>query len=345
MEGDKLGLRIRDTLTGNLLPVPIGRGGEGEPLLRLYVCGVTPYDSGHMGHASTFASFDILVRYLEAQGVTVRYVQNVTDVDDPLFERANRDGLDWLVLARAEQASFVDDMASIGWRAPDAMPRVSEEIPQILTAISELAAAGFTYQTLEGTFFGVSRYPSFGFLSKRSRRSMLAKLRSEGLLGKVGEGHKHDPLDFPLWRPSGPGEPAWPSPFGEGRPGWHIECSAMARHHLGEQVEIHGGGRDLIYSHHESERAQSESITGQPFAKVWMHTGMVRLGGTKMSKSLGNLVVVKEALRKASPAALRLYLASHHYSSDWEFSWEGLERAGRWAKSAADLVAGRQFPA
>jgi L-cysteine:1D-myo-inositol 2-amino-2-deoxy-alpha-D-glucopyranoside ligase len=294
--------------------------------VRLYVCGITPYDSGHMGHAFTFCVFDTLVRAVEAAGARVRYVQNVTDVDDPLFARARRDGLGWRELAEREQETFVRDMEALGWRRPDEMPRVSGEIDSILAAVERLADAGYAYEA-DALYFSASAYSGFGGLSHRSRRSMLRKLRDEELLGEVGPGAKRDPLDFPLWRSSAADEPSWPSRFGPGRPGWHIECSAMALRHLGEQVDVHGGGRDLVFSHHEAERAQSESLTGcVPFAKQWMHTGLVRFEGRKMSKSLGNLVDVDQALRRAPAAAIRLYLLSHRYRRDWEFSWSGLER-------------------
>jgi L-cysteine:1D-myo-inositol 2-amino-2-deoxy-alpha-D-glucopyranoside ligase len=335
-------MRVYDTLARRTVPLPLSRDEHGRPLLKLYVCGVTPYESGHLGHAFTFCAFDILVRTLESRGVTVNYVQNVTDVDDPLFERARRDGVDWKELAEREEASLVRDMAELGWRPPDVMPRVSEEIHGILAAAEALAAEGFAYPAADGSvYFDASRYRGFGELSRRSRRSMLKKLRDEELLGVKGPGAKRDWLDFPLWRRSGPGEPSWPSAYGAGRPGWHIECSAMSMRYLGDQVDVHGGGRDLVFSHHESERAQSESLTGcVPFARAWLHTGMVRYQGTKMSKSLGNLVNVRQSLERASPAALRLYLASHHYRRDWGFSWAGLEAAGRLADRIAELPAG-----
>jgi L-cysteine:1D-myo-inositol 2-amino-2-deoxy-alpha-D-glucopyranoside ligase len=305
------------------------------------VCGITPYDAGHMGHAFTYCSFDVLVRYLEDQGVQVTYVQNVTDVDDPLFARARRDGVGWEDLARREVAAFVRDMGSLGLRPPDVMPWVSEEIAGILTAVEGLEEAGYAYQS-DAVYFDTSRYPGYGELSHLSRRSMLRKLRHEGLLGEAGPRHKRDALDFPLWQPSMSDEPAWPARFGPGRPGWHIECSAMAMRYLGEQVDVHGGGRDLAFSHHESERAQSESLTGcVPFARCWMHTGLVRYEGRKMSKSRGNLVNVRQALARAPAAALRLYLASHHYRRDWDFSWEGLERLNRLVASLRALLEGR----
>jgi L-cysteine:1D-myo-inositol 2-amino-2-deoxy-alpha-D-glucopyranoside ligase len=282
-----------------------------------------------MGHAFTFSMFDVLVRFVESGGVKVRYVQNVTDIDDPLFERARRDGEDWKLLAERETAVHIRDMTALGWRAPDLMPRVSEEIGRIKAAANRLHASGYAYRT-DALYFDVSRYRGYGRLSHRTRRSMLRKLRDEGLLGTVGPASKRDPLDFPLWRASAPDEPSWPSKFGPGRPGWHIECSAMAMRYLGEQIDVHGGGRDLMFSHHESERAQSESLTHKaPFARAWMHTGLVRYEGRKMSKSLGNLVKVSQALQRAPAAAVRLYLVSHRYSRDWEFDWEALARSAR----------------
>ncbi len=332
-------LRVRDTLSGKKVPLEPGEYG-GRKLLRLYVCGVTPYDSGHMGHAFTFCTFDILVRFVEASGIAVRYVQNVTDVDDPLFERARRDGVDWRQLAERELEVHLRDMSSLGWRPPDFMPRVSEEIEPITNAASALHARGFAYRT-DALYFDVSRYPGYGRLSHLTRRSMLRKLREEGLYGTVGPGAKQDALDFPLWRHSGPEEPSWPSGFGEGRPGWHLECSAMAMRYLGEQIDIHGGGRDLAFSHHESERAQSECLTGKvPFARIWMHAGLVRYEGRKMSKSLGNLVLVSQALERAPAAAVRLYMASHAYRRDWDFSWSGLARAARLVERVRALLEG-----
>jgi L-cysteine:1D-myo-inositol 2-amino-2-deoxy-alpha-D-glucopyranoside ligase len=335
-------LRIHDTLRGRLVPLPTSREAAGslDRLLRLYVCGVTPYDSGHLGHAFTFSAFDVLVRWAEACGIRVRYVQNITDVDDPLFERARRDGVRWDRLAQQEVEAFLEDMAALGWRPPDVMPRVSQEIPAILSAVQRLDQAGFAYQT-DAVYFPAAAYRGYGELSKLSRRSMVRKLREEDLLGHVGRGGKRDPLDFPLWRRSQEGEPFWPSEYGPGRPGWHIECSAMSMRYLGPQVDVHGGGRDLVFSHHESERAQSESLTGcVPFARAWMHTGMVRYRGHKMSKSLGNLVLIREMLEKAPAAAVRLYLASHRYGRDWDFRWEGLAGAARLAARISALTGG-----
>jgi len=332
-----LRLRVRDTLTEKKVRLA-PRAARGKPSLTLYVCGVTPYDSGHMGHAFTFSMFDVLVRFVESSGVRVRYVQNITDIDDPLFERARRDGEDWRLLAERETQVHIRDMTALGWRLPDVMPRVSEEIGRIKAAATKLHAAGYAYRT-DALYFDVSRYRGYGRLSHRTRLSMLRKLRDEGLLGTVGPGAKRDALDFPLWRASAPDEPSWPSKFGPGRPGWHIECSAMAMRYLGEQIDVHGGGRDLKFSHHESERAQSESLTGKrPFARAWMHTGLVRYEGRKMSKSLGNLVKVSQALARAPAAAVRLYLVSHRYERDWDFDWAALARYARLVEKARAVL-------
>jgi len=328
-------LRVRDTLTQR----KVSFAPRGRKPLTLYVCGVTPYDSGHMGHAFTFSVFDVLVRFLEANGLRVKYVQNVTDIDDPLFERARRDDIDWRDLAERETQVHIRDMTVLGWRPPDAMPRVSDEIQRILGAASRLKVSGHAYRT-DALYFDTSKYRGYGRLSHRTRRSMLRKLREESLLGKVGPDAKRDLLDFPLWRRSAPDEPAWPSKFGDGRPGWHIECSVMAMHYLGPQIDIHGGGRDLVFSHHESERAQSESLTHKaPFARAWVHTGMVRYNGRKMSKSLGNLVKVSQALQRAPAAAVRLYLISHRYRRDWDFEWSGLLRSARFVERMRKFLA------
>jgi L-cysteine:1D-myo-inositol 2-amino-2-deoxy-alpha-D-glucopyranoside ligase len=330
-------MRVHDTLTQRKVRVAPKARTSRKPIT-IYVCGITPYDSGHMGHAFTFSIFDVLVRFLESSRIRVRYVQNITDIDDPLFERAKRDGIDWRILADRETKVHIRDMTALGWRPPDVMPKVSEEIRRILVAAGKLHSSGYAYRT-DALYFDVSRYRGYGRLSHMTRRSMLRKLRAERLLGTVGPDAKRDSLDFPLWRASAEGEPAWPSKFGPGRPGWHIECSAMAMRYLGDQIDIHGGGRDLKFSHHESERAQSESLTHKrPFARAWVHTGMVRYEGRKMSKSLGNLVKVSQALQRAPAAAVRLYLVSHRYGKDWDFSWPGLLRAARLIERARAVL-------
>jgi L-cysteine:1D-myo-inositol 2-amino-2-deoxy-alpha-D-glucopyranoside ligase len=266
-------------------------------------------------------------------------VQNVTDVDDPLFERARRDGVRWSDLAVREAGRFRSDMERLGWRAPDVMPRASSEVEDMVRAIRRLDRLGYAYRT-DAVYFDVSRFRRFGRLSRLGFPAMMRALRQRGLAGPVGPDARHDPLDFQLWRASEPDEPSWPSGYGPGRPGWHIQCSAMAMRHLGYPLDVHGAGRDLIFPHHESEIAQSQALNGHaPFARAWMHTGMVRFEGRKMSKSLGNLVLVGQALKRSSPAGLRLYLASHHYRRDWAFTWKGLDAAARLADSVATVIA------
>jgi L-cysteine:1D-myo-inositol 2-amino-2-deoxy-alpha-D-glucopyranoside ligase len=247
--------------------------------------------------------------------------------------------VDWRELADRETKVHIRDMTVLGWRPPDVMPRVSDEMPRIIAAASKLKSSRHAYQT-DALYFDASTYRGYGALSHRTRRSMVRKLRDEELLGTVGPEAKRDALDFPLWRRSRDDEPDWPSKLGPGRPGWHIECSVMAMHYLGPQIDVHGGGRDLVFSHHESERAQSESLTGRkPFARAWVHTGMVRYNGRKMSKSLGNLVKVSQALQRAPAAAVRLYLVSHRYGRDWTFEWTGLARAARFVDRMRRLLA------
>src|SRR5438093_103828 len=258
----------------------------------MYVCGVTPYDTTHLGHARTFVVFDVLARLLGSGGVAVRYVQNVTDVDESILQRAARDGVDWRALGRREERAFLDDMDRLGWRRPDVMPHATREIPTMRGLIDQLIARGAAYRLEGSVYFSVARAPHYGELSRYSRAKM-RRLLAEQDDARLDDPRRRDPLDFALWRrvPSGP---AWPSRFGAGRPGWHLECSAMALRHLGDHIDVHGGGSDLVYPHHENEIAQSETATGtRPFVTFWLHAGPVRLGGRKMSKSDGNMVFVR----------------------------------------------------
>jgi cysteinyl-tRNA synthetase len=291
--------------------------------VRLYVCGVTPYDTAHLGHAFVYATFDILVRLLRAHGQTVEYTENVTDIDDPLFEKARELGTTWDDLARRETDRFVREMGAINVATPDHFVRASDELPGMFTLIQSLLDKGNAYVSDGWIYFDHTSDPTYGQLAEAAGihgyDALLAVANDHG--NDPADPRKRDPLDFVLWRGHTPGEPSWPSPFGEGRPGWHIECSAMSTHYLGPQLDIHGGGRDLIFPHHSSEIAQSENATGQrPFVRVWMHTGMVALDGTKMSKSLGNLVIVGKLLETNTPDAIRILLAQHHYRADWEYT-------------------------
>jgi len=322
-------LRLFDARCAELVPfAPIGSGPVG-----LYVCGVTPYDTGHLGHAFTYLSFDVLRRYLEFLGHRVVYVQNVTDVDDDMLKRARESGEDYLELGNRYLITFLAEMAALNWLPPDRLPRATEHIPQMLEQIERLLVNGHAYAADGHVYFSVDSWPTYGELSKLSRDEMLPLALERGSRPEMPG--RRDPLDFVLWQPSLADEPAWKSPWGPGRPGWHIECSAMGIAYLGSHFEIHGGGDDLAFPHHESEIAQAEAATGQrPFVEWWMHAGMLRYEGEKMSKSLGNLVLVRDLLRSFSGDAIRLYLVSHHYRSELAFRQADLEAT---AVSAARL--------
>jgi L-cysteine:1D-myo-inositol 2-amino-2-deoxy-alpha-D-glucopyranoside ligase len=292
------------------------------PLVRIYVCGITPYATTHLGHARTYLTFDLLIREIEHLGHIVRYAQNVTDVDDPLFERAQKMGITTAELARDCTRLFQDDLAVLRIRPPDFFPRASDEIPDIQKLIGELLNGGFAYQRDDRVYFRVQSFSRYGSFARLPRAEMLVSADEHG--EDTSDPRKGDPLDFVLWKPSQPGETSWPSPWGVGRPGWHIECSAMALRYLGPDIDIHGGGSDLIYPHHENEIAQSEAGTGHiPMARYWVHAGMVKLEGTKMSKSLGNMVFVRDLRKRFSGIAIRHYLLTTHYRAELDYSEAG----------------------
>lgn len=284
----------------------------------IYVCGVTPYDTTHLGHAFTFLTYDVLVRYLRYLGYNVTYVQNVTDIDDDILRRAGELGMDWRELGRRETDQYLEDMRNLNALDFDHYVAATEHIPQVVENVAALLDAGVAYEVNGSVYFSVAKDPEFGKLSKLPHAEMLPIANERG--NKPDDPNKEDPLDFLLWQAGIPGEPTWESPWGPGRPGWHIECSAMSRHYLGDQFDIHGGGYDLIFPHHECEIAQAETITGkEPFVRYWMHAAMVDYQGEKMSKSLGNLVYVKDLLKTYTPDAVRLTLLQHHYRDPWEF--------------------------
>ncbi len=290
--------------------------------VKMYVCGVTPYDDAHLGHAMSYIIFDVIRRYLQYRGYKVRCVQNVTDIDDKIIDRANKVGVTPRELAEKFAQGFFDDMEALNVTPADVNPRATEEIPKMIEVIQGLVDKGYAYLAQGSVYFRVRNVPDYGKLSHRSLDSMRT-----GASVEPGE-EKEDPMDFVLWKASKPGEPEWPSPWGPGRPGWHIECSAMSLTYLGETLDIHGGGRDLIFPHHENEIAQSESFTGvKPFVKYWLHNGLVQLGEEKMSKSLGNLITIKEALAKYSADALRIFVLSSHYRSPLTYLEEVVEAA------------------
>jgi cysteinyl-tRNA synthetase len=292
--------------------------------VKMYVCGVTPYDDAHLGHAMSYVIFDVIRRYLRFRGYKVKYVQNVTDIDDKIIDRANQRGIPPGELAGKYTRSYFEDMdaLNIAKADSDVYPLATEEIPKIIEVIQGLIDKGYAYPAGGSVYFRVRKDPDYGQLSHRSLDDMMSAECG------LGAGEKEDPMDFALWKASKPGEPYWPSPWGQGRPGWHIECSAMCLRYLGDTLDIHGGGQDLIFPHHENEIAQSESFTGKrPFVKYWLHNGLVQLGGDKMSKSLGNLVTIKQALEKYSADALRIFILNSHYRSPLTYSEESLEAA------------------
>jgi L-cysteine:1D-myo-inositol 2-amino-2-deoxy-alpha-D-glucopyranoside ligase len=307
-------LRLFDGRRGELVAfVPIGPQPVG-----LYVCGITPYDVGHLGHAFTYVSFDVLHRYLEYLGHQVVYVQNLTDVDDDMLRKARELGEDYLALGNRHVTTFLTEMAALNWLPPDHLPRATQHVLHMQEMIVRLVERGHAYIAEGHVYFSIDSWPTYGELSHLPREAMLPIANDRGNV--PGMPGKRDPLDFVLWQPSAPDEPSWESPWGPGRPGWHIECSAMSTTYLGNRFEIHGGGADLAFPHHESEIAQSEGATGaRPFVSWWMHTGMLGYQAEKMSKSLGNLVLVRDLLRTYSGDAIRHYIVSHHYRRELEF--------------------------
>jgi cysteinyl-tRNA synthetase len=305
-----MALRVYNTLTRTLEPF--------EPLVpgqvRMYVCGVTVYDLCHIGHARSALAFEIVRRYLEYVGHRVVMVRNFTDVDDKIINRARERKVAWDALAREFIDAFHADMDALGIRRADAEPKATEHIPEMVAIIERLVAHGLAYPVDGDVYFAVRNFPAYGTLSHRSPDDLRAGARIE-----VDE-RKRDPLDFALWKASRPGEPVWDSPWGPGRPGWHIECSAMAAKYLGESIDIHAGGEDLIFPHHENEIAQSEGATGKPFVRYWLHNGFVTVGGEKMAKSLGNFITIRDALRRFPADALKLLLVSTNYRGPLDYT-------------------------
>jgi len=311
-------MKIFNTLSGRKEEfVPLDKNG-----VKMYVCGVTVYDVCHFGHALSYISFDVIRRYLEYRGYNVKYVQNFTDIDDKIINRSNERGIPWRDLVEKYISEFFADMDALNIRRATIYPRATEEIPMIIEVIRTLIEKNHAYVSIDGSvYFSVRSFPDYGKLTHQTAAEMRV---TETLQAEK----KEDPLDFALWKAAKPGEPFWPSPWGEGRPGWHIECTAMSIHHLGRQLDIHGGGQDLMFPHHENEIAQSECYTGlQPFVRIWMHNGFLQLGADKMSKSLGNLVTIKQALERNSADAIRLFIVSSYYRMPLRYSLEALDAA------------------
>ena len=294
---------------------------------RLYVCGITPYDATHMGHAATYVAFDLLNRAWRDAGHDVHYVQNVTDVDDPLLERAQETGADWQQLAEEQTELFRSDMEALRSLTPDAYVGAVESIPLVVGVVERLRDRGFVYDVDGDLYFSVHADPSFGSISGLDEAAMLTVFGDRG--GDPDRAGKKHPLDCLLWQAARAGEPAWDSPFGPGRPGWHVECSSIALEHLGVTFDVQGGGSDLVFPHHEMSASEAQAVNdGAPFARVYMHAGMVAYEGEKMSKSRGNLVFVSQLRRSGTdPMAIRLALLDHHYRCDWEWTEADLTRA------------------
>lgn len=310
-----------------------------EGHVRIYTCGVTPYAEAHIGHARPALIWSVIRKYLQARGYRVTLVQNFTDVDDKIIDRANREGENPLALAARFSESYLESMRRLGIAAADHYPKVSEHIPQIIAMIEGLVEKGYAYAVDGDVFYDVTRFADYGKLSGQRLDELLAGTRFEA------DERKRNPMDFALWKAAKPGEPAWESPWGPGRPGWHIECSAMALHYLGNHVDFHGGGMDLVFPHHENEVAQSDAYTGQPpFVRYWVHSGLIKMGAEKMSKSLGNVVNVDELLEQYPAPFLRFYLLNTHYRSPLEWSAAGLEDARRgWLRLTAAVAELRAF--
>jgi L-cysteine:1D-myo-inositol 2-amino-2-deoxy-alpha-D-glucopyranoside ligase len=293
----------------------------------MYTCGITPYDATHLGHAATFIAYDVLQRRLIDRGHTVQCVRNVTDVDDPLFAKARQLGVHYLDLAAGEEARFERDMTALNALPVSSTPRASSAIPDIRGFIGMVLDRGYAYEAGGSVYFDVSKFDSFGTLSHYTFDEMLLLAKERG--GNIDDPNKRFPLDFVLWHPSAADEPSWDTMWGPGRPGWHIECSALALRELGTTIDLHGGGADLIFPHHECERAQSEAATGEPFVTHWMHTALISKDGEKMSKSLGNLVFVDQLRETHDPRSIRLAIIEHHYRDPWEWDDELMPRNGR----------------
>jgi len=323
---------VHDTASGGLVTI------RPEGAATLYVCGITPYDATHLGHANTYIGFDLLNRAWRLAGHEVAYVQNVTDIDDPLLERATKVGVDWVELAERETELFRQDMQALRVLPPDAYVGAVESIPQVIALIERLQAAGAVYRVEEDLYYSVAADPAFGSESGYDRETMLRFFGERG--GDPDREGKKDPLDCVVWRGERPGEPAWDSPFGPGRPGWHIECAAIALEHLAATIDVQAGGSDLVFPHHEMCAGHAQVATGAPFARAYSHAGMVGYDGEKMSKSRGNLVFVS-ALRNSDidPMAIRLALLRHQYREDWEWTddvlWTAVDDVAQWRRAFA----------
>ena len=312
-----MALKVHNTMTGELeefTPVNPGRVG-------MYVCGINTYDNSHMGHAKSAVMFDVVRRHIERRGYAVKYVVNFTDVEDHCIQRANELGITIHGLAKTYIAEYFKDMRALGVRDADIYPIATEHIPEMITGIQKLIDNGHAYEAAGSVYFSVTKAKEYGKLSHQT----LADMQSSGRV--ESEEGKRDPMDFALWKAWKPDEPSWDSPWGKGRPGWHIECSVMSMKYLGETLDVHGGGNELIFPHHENERLQSEAITGKPFCKYWLHGGMLMINGEEMHKSAGNFFTIKDVLELYEPGVIRFFLLNTHYRKPIDYSARALDEA------------------
>jgi cysteinyl-tRNA synthetase len=323
-------LRLYNTMSRRAEEIPLR-----EDELKMYVCGITPYDHSHVGHAMSYIIFDVLRRYLEYRGYRVKHVQNYTDIDDRIIMKANAQGLTYDAVAQSFIDEYESEMGELNITPAHVYPRATQEIPQIIEMVEKLVANGHAYATEDGdVYFDVRRDVGYGKLSGRDVASI-----SRDYARVVSGEQKRDPADFALWKAAKPGDPSWESPWGPGRPGWHIECSAMSYRYLGPTLDIHGGGQDLIFPHHENEIAQSEAYTGvKPFVRHWIHNGWLTLGEEKMSKSLGNIITIRDALQRFGADGLRIFVLTVHYRAPLSYSEESLESGKRAAERLRTAV-------
>ncbi len=322
-------LFVKNTLSGKLEEFQPVNGNK----VGLYICGPTVYDNGHLGHGRSAVAFDIIRKYLQYKKYDVTYVSNYTDIDDKMINRANEEGITVAELAEKVIPSYQEDYGRLNITPPDIQPKATEYIEQVVSLVETLVEKGYAYELEDGVYFEVEKFKEYGKLSHQKREELRTGARIEA------DNKKRHPHDFVVWKKAKPGEPSWPSPWGEGRPGWHIECSAMSMELLGETFDIHGGGMDLTFPHHECEIAQSESATDKPYVKYWLHNGFINIDNEKMSKSLGNFFTLKEIFKKFDPLAVRLLFLQTHYRSPINFSDKILEQAENGLKRIKNFLA------
>jgi cysteinyl-tRNA synthetase len=333
-----MSLTLYNTLTRQKQPFDPVEPGK----VRMYVCGVTVYDYCHLGHARSYVVWDTVRRYLRWRGYDVRYVQNFTDIDDKIIRRSQEENIPWQDITQKYIEAYLEDLGRLNVMPADAYPKATEVIPQIIDLIKQLIEQGYAYPVAGDVYYAIEKFPTYGKLSGRKLEQMAAG--ASGRVDDEAETKKRHPLDFALWKAARPGEPQWASPWGQGRPGWHIECSAMVRELLGDQIDIHTGGEDLVFPHHENEIAQSEAVTAKPLSRFWLHNGFVKIRGDKMSKSLKNFTTIRSLLETTDPMVVRLFVLQAHYRSPIDFTDDAIAAAENgWHTLAEALRSTSQF--